>query len=344
MITNPTPQRALRGHRHDRDMPRVRNSAEHHAWLAGHLTARDRWLVRMLFEHKVFTTHQIVDLAFPTRRAANLRLLNLHKWGLLHRFQPHRDVGSHPMHYVLDTAGATLLAHEDGIDPGALNYNRDREVGRAYSLQLAHAIGCNGLFTALIRRARQPSATGELTTWWSAARCGRHWGDIITPDGYGRWREAGREVEWFVEFDFGTEQLSRLVAKLTRYERLATTTGITTPVLVWLPTSEREATVRRALAGALRTLDQPNRVPVAATSAQAGTDALDPAEPRWRRVDDVTTAGRTRLADLPTLWPDLRAPIHQAAGADRTRPWPTVHPELAAPYPMPPPASGDRGR
>jgi hypothetical protein len=343
MISNPTPQRALRGHRHTFEVPHVRNSPDHLAWLAGHLTARDRWLVRMLFEHKVFTTHQIVDLAFPTRRAANLRLLNLHKWGVLHRFQPHRDLGSHPMHYVLDTAGATLLAHEDGLDPKVLNYSRDREVGRAYSLQLAHTVGCNGLFTALVRRARQSDSVGELTAWWSASRCGRHWGDIITPDGYGRWRENGRNIEWFVEFDFGTEQLSRLAAKLTRYERLAVTTGITTPVLVWLPTSEREATVRRTLAETLYGLDHPELVPMATTSAPAGVEPLDLAEPRWRRVGGRQAAGRTRLADLSALWPDLPPSTPQDVSAGRTQPG-DEHLELAPPRPMPPAEPGYRRR
>jgi hypothetical protein len=340
--STPVSQRSLRSPRVAGDVPRVRNSVDHLAWLAGHLTARDRWLVRMLFEHKVFTTHQIVDLAFPTRRAANLRLLKLHRWGVLHRFQPQRDLGSHPMHYVLDTAGATLLAHEDGIEPGALKYSREREVGRAYALQLAHTVGCNGLFTALIRRARQPGATGELTRWWSASRCGKQWGDIITPDGYGRWRDAGREVEWFLEFDFGTEQLARLANKLLRYERLATTTGITTPILVWLPTAEREATVRRTLVDTLRTLTHPNRVPVATTSATIGLDPLDPAEPRWRRVDDTTAPGRTCLADLATLWPSLPAPTPQAVGDGSSAMLVNDRSELAPPRPMPPSVSVGR--
>ncbi|MGO1053665.1 replication-relaxation family protein [Crossiella sp. CA198] len=336
MISNPTPQRALRGHNPDRGVARVRKTAEHLAWLAGHLTARDRWLARMLFEHKVFTTHQFVDLAFPTRRAANLRLLNLRKWGVLHRFQPHRDSGSHPMHYVLDTVGATLLAHEDGIKPAELNYNRDEEAGRAYSLQLAHTVGCNSLFTTLIRRGRQPGAAGRLTAWWSAARCGRHWGDIITPDGYGRWHQAGREIEWFIEFDFGTEPLSRLAAKLARYERLATITGIITPVLIWLPTPEREAAVRRALAEALRTFDYPNRALVATTSALAGADPLDMTEPRWRRVGDTAASGRVQLADLPALWPGLAAAMPHAAGTNRGGQPVGERLELAPPPPTPP--------
>ncbi|UJW32610.1 replication-relaxation family protein [Saccharothrix sp. AJ9571] len=332
MVSNPTPQRQLRGHRPQRPAPRVLNSAEHHAWLTGHLTDRDRWLCRMLFEHHVLTSTQIVDIAFPSRRAANLRLRDLYRWGVLHRFQPHRDFGSHPMHYVLDTAGAVAIAHEAGLDPKELGYNREREVGRAYSLQLGHTIGCNGLFTALIRRSRQPGATGTLTAWWSATRCGRHWGDIVNPDGYGRWRQDGRDVEWFVEFDFGTEQLSRLADKLTRYARLADTTGITTPILLWFPTATREASARRALADALRALDHPGRVPVATTSAEAATDPLDMAEARWRRVGD-TSDGRTALADLSTLWPALLQHTEHRPAADTA---PSTG--LAPPSPQPPPA------
>ncbi|WP_033293131.1 replication-relaxation family protein [Amycolatopsis jejuensis] len=340
MISNPTPQRELRSHRPQRPAPRVLNTAEHHAWLAGHLTARDRWLCRMLFEHHVLTSTQIIDIAFPSRRAANLRLRNLYQWGVVHRFQPHRDRGSHPMHYVLDTAGAVALAREDGIDPRELGYNREREIGRAFSLQLAHTVGCNGLFTALIHRALQPGTTGALTTWWSAARCGRHWGDIVTPDGYGRWREADRDIEWFIEFDFGTETLTRLARKLARYERLAENTGITTPVLVWLPTAAREANARRAFADALRALNRPDRVPVATTSGETTDDPLDMAAPRWRRVEDTRTTGRVRLTELPVLWPEL--PASPPLSEPRPAPAAAGRVEVAPPSPMPPPAPAGR--
>nr|CEL17652.1 hypothetical protein [Kibdelosporangium sp. MJ126-NF4]CTQ91121.1 hypothetical protein [Kibdelosporangium sp. MJ126-NF4] len=333
MAKNPTPQRGLRGHRPVRPLPRARNSAEHHAWLAHHLTPRDRWLARMLFEHKVFTTHQIIDLAYPSQRAANLRLLNLYKWGVVHRFRPHRDAGTHPMHYILDSVGATLLAHEEGIDPSALNYNREREIGRAYSLQLAHLVGCNGLFTSLVRRSRQPDAPGRLTTWWSAARCGRHWGDIITPDGYGRWHEAGHDVEWFMEFDFGTERLARLAGKLTRYERLADATGITTPILMWFPTAQREATARRALLDALEGVRRPHQVPIATTHAGAARDPLDAAEARWLRVGGTQT-GRAGLVELATLWPHLPTPDTLLSPAEQPT---ATRQDVAPPCPTPPP-------
>lgn len=333
-ISNPTPQRRLRAHRPERPAPRELNSAEHHAWLARHLTGRDRWLCRMLFEHRVLTSTQIVDIAFPGRRAANLRLRNLYQWGVVHRFQPHRNLGSHPMHYVLDTAGAVALAHEDGLELKDLGYSREREVGRAFSLQLAHTVGCNALFTTLIRAARQPESTGKLTTWWSAARCGRHWGDIVTPDGYGRWSEAGREVEWFVEFDFGTESLSRLASKLLRYERLADATGITTPVLVWVPTAVREANTRRALTEALRGLDNPASVPVATTSGESTGEPLDMTAARWRRVDDTGSVGRVTLAELPRLWP--HRPASPSSSGGRHLAATPVRPDLEPPSPMPP--------
>jgi hypothetical protein len=338
MISNPTPQRQLRGPHPARVAPRAANTAEHYARLAARLTPRDRWLARMLFEHKVFTSHQIVQLAFPTVRAANLRLLALYRWRIVDRFQPHVTLGSAPMHYVLDVAGATTLANEEGIDLHQMNYRHDREIGRAYSLQLAHTVGCNTIFTTLIDHSRQPDAQGRLTAWWSAPRCARHFGDIVQPDGYGRWHQHGRDIEWFLEFDFGTETLNRLAGKLHRYERLAATTGITTPVLVWLPSDHREANARRVLADTLRSLDHPERVPVATTSTTTvGSDrATDATAARWQPVDH-SAGGRVHLVDLPLQWPELHTPAPPPTAPPPTTAGaaPARH-ERPAPTPLPP--------
>lgn len=64
-------------------------------------------------------------------------------------------------------------------------------------------------------------APGHLTAWWSEARCARYFGDLVRPDAYGRWRQADREVEFFLEFDFGTEALPVLASKLAGYHQLA---------------------------------------------------------------------------------------------------------------------------
>jgi hypothetical protein len=92
----PIPQRALRGHRPARPSPRVAASADHHAQLAHRLTPRDRWLARMLAEHKVLTTHHITDLAFPTHRAANLRLLQLYAGAYSTVSNPTSPPAAHP--------------------------------------------------------------------------------------------------------------------------------------------------------------------------------------------------------------------------------------------------------
>lgn len=336
MITNPTPQRVLRGHLPKRPTPRSASTGEHHAQLAGRLTPRDRWLVRMLHEHRVFTTHQITELAFPSMRSANHRLLELYKWRVVDRFQPFVHVGTAPMHYVLDVAGAVALAYEDGLDPKQLGYRHEHAIGIAHSLRLAHTVGINGFFTTLVALSQRPGARGRLTTWWSELRCARLFGDMVRPDAYGRWREDGQEVEFFLEFDFGTEELARLGRKLHDYEKLATTTGITTPVLIWLPTSRRESTARRALTETLVQLDRRGLVPVATSAADVTTTtgANHPASARWLPLTGQhRQAGRLRLAELGQLWQHLDVPTPQLAA----RPGPPEAPaEITPPTPLPP--------
>ncbi|HVE46680.1 MAG TPA: replication-relaxation family protein [Acidimicrobiales bacterium] len=57
-------------------------------------------------------------------------------------------------------------------------------------------------------------------------------------------------VEFFLEYDRGTETLARLVDKLAGYERLEAERGASSWVLFVLSSPRREATARRALAGA----------------------------------------------------------------------------------------------
>src|SRR5262249_48352953 len=123
-----------------------------------------------------------------------------------------------------------------------------------------------------------------LTTWWSPARCATYFGDIVRPDGYGRWTQNNTTIEWFLEYDFGTETLTRLADKLHDYHQLALRTTVTTPLLIWLPTTRRDTTARHALTTALTALDHPPLLPIA-TTATAITDptrAPDPSAPRSR--------------------------------------------------------------
>uniref|UniRef100_UPI000B19478F replication-relaxation family protein n=1 Tax=Streptomyces sp. SBT349 TaxID=1580539 RepID=UPI000B19478F len=316
-----------------RPTQRIAVSGQHLAHLAGRLTTRDRWLARMLHEHKVLTLHQIVQAAWPSARAANSRLLQLYKWRMTDRFQPFTTSGSAPMHYVLDIAGAHILAAEDAKDPRQLPYRHATAIGIAHSLTLAHTTGTNGLFTTLIARARQPGAPERLTAWWSETRCARHFGDIVRPDAYGRWHhQRAGTIEWFLEYDRGTEPLDKLARKLARYHQLARTTSVTTPVLVWLPSPHREAGARTALAAARQSLESPDLVPVATTSTAATPTApSDPATARWLPLP-AAPGGRLSLAGLTGAWPHLTPVSPSAATAEADTPDTALQP----PPPMPP--------
>jgi hypothetical protein len=222
-------------------------------------------------------------------------------------------------------------------------------MGIAHNQRLAHTVGVNDFFTSLIARTRHSPAAGTeaMAVWWSESRCARHFGDLVIPDGYGRWRvgrdKAVREVEWFLEFDTGTESLTKVGRKLHGYARLAESTGIATPVLVWLPTTRREAGARAALARVHADLDAPAALPVATSAA----DLLDlaaphpsPAEAVWLPLTSARAdhAGpRYSLADLADAWAGLAPP------ADPTSPDPgegeVGDTAAASPYRLPPPSS-----
>ncbi len=337
MVAYPQPQRALRIP--PRAPGRVVADAALVAFLARHLSPRDRWITRLAHEHRVLTTHQLVEAGWSSRRAANRRLLELYRWRVLDRFQPLVPVGQGqpPAHYVCDIAGASVLAAEDGIELKEVGYRHARAMAIAHSLRLAHTVAVNGFFTALIAQARRPTPPGTLTAWWSETRCLRSFGDLVRPDAYGRWTSARGEIEWFLELDWATEHLNRLALKIGDYGRLAAATRISTPVLFWFPTAGRETNARRALAAALAGLDQPDMVPVATTAATLvpADSQLDPTLPRWLPLTQAR-GGRLPLDQLTRAWPRLRPPDPVDGRSGDT----SAGPGLRPPTPMPPSDTG----
>src|SRR6266498_4064895 len=178
------------------------------AVLASRLTGRDRELCRLVWEHRVLTSVQCAELVFASPVTARHRLVILTNLRVLDRFRPPWPRG-------------------EGSAPWH------------YVLGPAGAA-----VLAAVARGRVDAALAE---WWSERRCAERWGQVILPDGYGRWRQAGGEVDFFLEYDRGTEDLGRLAGKLDGYAELAAASGIATPVLLWLPGPSREAAVRQAI-------------------------------------------------------------------------------------------------
>lgn len=250
------------------------------------LTDHDRRLLRLVWMHEVLTTHQLLRAAFDNDHTGRHRLVKLTRLGALDRFRPRPPLGSAPWHYVLGEAGAAVLAHEDGVTLAEFGYRRGQALAIAYSQRLAHTVGVNGVFAALSGQARRSEGC-RLDTWWTEARCKAMWGKHVRPDAYGRWTENGLTLDFFLEYDTGTESLDRVAAKLRGYASLATASGIDTPVLFLTSTPRREANLhdRLRLRGSLVS------VPVA-TAAQG----QEPHGAIW--LPGNRTEGRLRLAEL----------------------------------------------
>ncbi|MGH4029307.1 replication-relaxation family protein [Actinomycetota bacterium Odt1-20B] len=275
------------------------------AALAHRLTARDLWLTRMLHEHRVLTTHQIARLAYPSHRSTQRRLRDLHQYAVLDSFRPLTTTGSTPEHYTIGPAGAALLAAYAGLTPADLGW-RPTHTGRiAYSPSLGHDVGVNELITLLAARTRTHPAA-HLPLWLSERSCARRWGDFIRPDAYAHYREGAQLLPFFLEYETGSQPITRVEAKLPRYAAFITSTGTRPALLIHTRTQSRDQTLRRRITTAVRELN----LQVATSSADFTT--THPWGPWWTPLDPG--AHRTTLAHLATAWPTLTP----AAGLDPT--------------------------
>ena len=229
--------------------------------VAGHLTDRDRELVRLVARHRVLTTDQLAALAFRNITTARHRLAVIVRLGLLRRFRPHRATGSAPWHYVLGPIGAALLGQENRDEKRWLPQVRaDRPLALERSQRLGHMTGASWFFVALARHAREHGG-GELLQWDSEGQASdylyAHSRELgPRPDGLGVLAQDGRDITFLLEYDTGTEHLPQLASKLHGYAEAARTNlALTMPLLFCFLTPRREQTARKALATTRASLD-----------------------------------------------------------------------------------------
>ncbi len=243
--------------------------------VANRLTDRDRQILKLLSQHRVFTTEQLTEVFFSNATTARHRLTQLHRLRLVDRFKPRRWLHDcAPYHYILGQVGAMVVAADLDEDPGRNNWRADKAIALGSSQRLEHQIGVNQFFIDLMKEERRRPGKVGLTEWWSEARCAKAMAGIVYPDAYGVWEEAGRRLQFLLEYDRGTESLDRLAAKLEGYRELEAASGVRRWVLFSLRTQRREASVRRALAG--------SPVPVATMARDAAVGVVGAA---WQPVD-----------------------------------------------------------
>jgi hypothetical protein len=291
---------------------------------SAHLTERDRWLVRLVGEHRVLTTGRLAALGFGNITTARHRLSELVRIGMLRRFRPHPSAGSAPWHYVLGPVGALLLGIEDRDENKWAQARADRQLGLERSPRLGHMTGRNQFFVALAAHTREHG--GELREWLNESLAVAHvvhgllaggiWDRLPHPDGAATWAEHDRQVSFLLEYDTGIEHLPVLAAKLDGYALLASVladAGRTAPPLLFcFGSPRREQAARRALAA---TQDS--------AAVRIATTAIDPhltspAGPVWLPLHQAD--GQVRLIDLDTALPDPWQDYRQQRARERRRP------------------------
>jgi predicted transcriptional regulator len=271
------------------------------------LTDRDRQILRLLRWHRVLTTSQIHVMFFRDRNTAQHRLTRLYELRLVERFRPLRSGRDGEYHYVLDVVGAFVLAamaDDDRDREIKMRWRTDWALSIATSQRLAHTVGTNDVFVRLVAAARTMPGAG-LETWWGERYCKDRLGEVVRPDGLGVWNEEGTRVAFCLEYDRGSEQLSRLANKASDYARLEAAWGVALWVLVVVPGPRRERGARSALSRhglAVATTTQPHAV--------RPTDAI------WAPLSAENA--RLRLIDLAT-WPRPAESLTRLAEAARNR-------------------------
>ena len=276
-------------------------------------------------EHRVLTTGQITQLAFGTTRAATARMAILYQYRAVDRFRPLAPAGSSPLHFILDEAGAMLLAAEDGITAADLGYRRDRSMAIALSPRLAHDTGANGVFTALAAAARASGGQAGAGVLVGRAALRRRLGRATpapTGTAAGPSRPPASRPPSPTSSSSTTPAPSRCagsIAKLAGYAALAARTGITTPVLFWLRSPSREAALHARLAGppppGIRDAASAAQIPgVPVATAAPGTSPGGPAGAAW--LPAGSPGPRLRLAQLapPGTAPADGGPDGEAPG------------------------------
>jgi hypothetical protein len=255
------------------------------AALAGRLTDRDRRLCRLLWEHRVFTSHQLTQLAFGHLDTAEDRLRTLTHLGVLDRFRPRRDTGSAPYHYVLGPLGAAVLAAERGLTVSYLGYRRSTALAIAHHPRLTELVAVNGFFSALAGHARHHPHT-DLAVWLSERDCQAKWGRVVQPHGFGHWRDQDTILAFFLHHHHQDQPIRHLIATLAGYDTLADAIPErTTSLLLWLTSPQQEVELHRTV--------PPRRYLAATATAGHGTH---PADAVWLPLG--ATGPRRRLVDL----------------------------------------------
>lgn len=231
----------------------TRVALTHVVGLGSRLTDRDRQIALDCYEHHVLTTVQLQRLHFTGARTARARLETLHRLRVLDRFRPPvpHGTGSAPYHWILDEAGAHVVAEQYGIERRELKWRRSTALALADSAKLHHHIAINEFFSRLAHDAT--AHDGALAEWYGERSIHRLFNGTVWPDGYGVLTLPNRPpLHFLLELDRATEPAPQLRQKALHYAKTIPRSALARhrPIVVLaVPNHARATAANDAVAG-----------------------------------------------------------------------------------------------
>jgi hypothetical protein len=217
---------------------------------------RERAVLVAIYEHKVLVTEHLKAMFFGSLRRAQDRLRHLAQRGLIDTWYPPqpRGMGKASGHHTLTESGAQVVASLLGVARSELRYVVRNEKDREQDAWLAHRLGVNEFFCALIEAGR--ATDGHGLAKWVPERTVRTADGWIRPDGFGVYLHPVGALDFYLEYDRGTETTRQLANKLAGYIGVARDwteqDAVHFPcVLIVVPNYRRERIVAAAFADAL---------------------------------------------------------------------------------------------
>jgi hypothetical protein len=231
---------------------------------AARLSTRERAILIAIYEHKVLLTAHLKAMFFGSLRRAQDRLRHLDDLGLIETWYPAqpRGAGKSPGHHTLTQDGADAVASLLGVARSDLRWIERDPQDRVNDAYLAHRIGVNAFFCALIEVGKELEGHGLYK--WVPERTVKSGSGWIRPDSYGVFLHPEGVCDFYFEYDRGTETTRQLVNKLAGYIGVAKDwTGVGTEgfptILILVPNHRREKTVSIAFTDALARFKNPGR-------------------------------------------------------------------------------------
>lgn len=162
--------------------------------------------------------------------------------GISRAYPRRKEPGSNPYHWILDEAGALIVADHKGIDRSQLHYTHEDALRLATSRSLAHHVEANEFFTRLAVDANR--AGGALSEWYGVRTLAHLFGGALIPDGWGVLCMPGRPpLHLLLELDRGTESSRVLREKAKRYRNMLPDSSISehNPIVIFAVPSPRRA-------------------------------------------------------------------------------------------------------